>query len=281
MANMWIILASVLTLAIIGAVSGALLAYAAEKFKVEEDPKVDQITALLPGANCGACGYPGCRALAEAIAKGKADISSCPVGGNKVAEEISKIMGASCELKEKLVAKVYCGGSNDKCGKKFEYHGIKDCAAVLLVGGGDKLCDYGCLGYGNCARACKFDALKMGKDGLPIIDPEKCVSCGKCIKACPRNLILLTPKKAKVLVNCSSKDKGAKVRKICKVGCIKCNLCEKKCPVKAISFPALKIYSSEPSGPVGQTIPIVDHNICQGIKECVKVCPTKTIIDIP
>jgi len=272
MGNIQIILASVISLSIIGAIAGSALAYASLKFKVETDPRIDEVLKALPNTNCGACGYPGCRPLAEAIVKGSADMSSCRVGGDKVAKAIAAIMGTtSCAVKVKLIARLLCGGGNDKCGKKFEYHGVKRCDAVLLVGGGDKLCDHGCLGYSDCVLTCKYDAMRMGDDGLPVIDPEKCLSCGKCIAACPRKLIQLVPKKAKVLIACSSKDKGAKVRKICTVGCIKCRLCEKKCPTRSISFP---------EGPAGEVLPVIDHEKCQGIKECVKVCPTKTIIEL-
>jgi ferredoxin len=206
------------------------------------------------------------------MVKGKVEPSACRVGGEKVTAEVCKILGTdTVAVAEKLIARLFCGGGHDKCGKKFEYHGVKTCSAATLVGDGDKLCDYGCLGYGDCVKVCKFDAMRMGEDGLPIIDPAKCTACGLCIKECPRALIQLVLKKAKIIINCSSTDKGAKVRKICKVGCIKCKLCEKKCPTKAISFP---------DGPLGRVLPVVDNNKCEGLKECVKVCPTKTIIEL-
>lgn len=265
--NLLLIMISIISLALIGGLSGALLAFASEKFKVLVDPKIESVIGMLPRANCGACGYPSCVALAEAIVSGKADPTSCKVGGESTAKKIVEFIGAGkVDLKERLIARVFCGGSNLNCGKKFEYNGIKDCDAVLLVGGGDKLCSYGCLNYGTCVKACKFDAMKMGSDGMPVIDCDKCVACGKCIVACPRKIIGYIPKSAKVVVNCSTKDKGAYVRKICKVGCIGCRLCEKACKPGAIMMKG--------------NLPVIDHIKCDACMECVKVCPTKTIIEV-
>lgn len=262
-----IIIISIISLMLIGAVSGALLAFASEKFKVPVDPKVEEILSLLPRANCGACGYPSCRALAEAIVSGKVDPTSCKVGGESTAKAIADKIGAGkCEIKERMIARVSCGGTIANSGRKFNYKGIPDCDAVLLVGGGDKICQYGCLGYGTCVKACKFDALRMGPDGIPIIDCDKCVACGKCIVACPRKIIGYIPKSARVFVNCSTKDKGAYVRKICKVGCIGCRLCEKACKPGAITM--------------NNNLPFINYSKCTACLECVKVCPMKTIVEI-
>jgi electron transport complex protein RnfB len=262
-----IIIISIISLAVIGGLSGALLAFASEKFKVYIDPQVEEVLKLLPRANCGACGFPSCSQLAEAIVAGKADPAACKVGGESTANNIAKMLGkGKVDLKEKMVARISCGGSDQNCGKKFEYCGILDCDAVLLVGGGDKLCSFGCLGYGNCVKACKFDALSMGKDGIPIIDTEKCVACGKCIVACPRKIISYISKSAKVVINCSTKDKGAYVKKICKVGCISCRLCEKACKPGAITMK--------------ENLPVIDYNKCTACFDCVKACPMKTIVEI-
>ena len=264
--NIAVILISIICLALIGGLSGALLAFASEKFKVKKDPVVEEVLGLLPRANCGACGYPSCIALAEAIVAGKADPTACKVGGESTANRIAEKLGkGKCEVKEQMVARVFCGGSNGNCGKKFDYNGIPDCDAVLLVVG-DKLCSYGCLNYGTCVKACKFDAMKMGNNGLPVIDPEKCVACGKCIVACPRKIIGYIPKSAKVVINCSTKDKGAYVRKICKVGCIACRLCEGACAPGAITM--------------RDNLPVINYSKCTACLECVKVCPMKTIVEI-
>jgi len=263
--NILLVVISIISLAIIGGLSGALLAFAADKFKVEVDPKVDEVYKLLPRANCGVCGFPSCTALAEAIVAGKADVNACKVGGESTAKAIAEKIGSGkVDIKEKTTARVFCGGGNDKCGKKFTYNGIKDCDAVLLVAGGDKLCSYGCLGYDNCVKACKFDAMRMGDDGIPVVDPEKCVACGKCIVACPKKIIGYIPKSAKIVVNCSTKDKGAYVKKICKVGCIGCRLCEKACKPGAIKMK--------------DNLPVIDYSKCTACLECVRVCPMKTIL---
>jgi len=261
------IIISIISLAVIGGVSGAILAYASAKFSVKTDPRVDEVLSLLPRANCGACGYPSCAALAEAIVDGKADPTACKVGGESTAKAIAEKIGAGkVELKERLIARVFCGGGTSKSGRKFDYSGIKDCDAVLLVGGGDKICGYGCLCYGNCVKACKFDAMKMSDDGLPIIDRDKCVACGKCIVSCPRKIISYIPRSARVVVNCCTKDKGGYVRKICKVGCIGCKLCEKACAPCAITM--------------NDNLPVINYDKCNACMECVKVCPQKTIIAI-
>jgi electron transport complex protein RnfB len=265
--NIYIVIISMISLSLIGALSGILLAYASDKFKVYIDPLVEDILKLLPRANCGACGHPGCAGLAEAIAAGKAEANACTVGGEQTAKAIAERIGkGKVDLKERFFVHVFCGGGTDKCAKKFQYEGIKDCDAVLLVGGGDKTCSYGCLGYGNCVRACKFDAMKMNSYGMPVIEKEKCVSCGKCIASCPRKIIGYIPKSGKIAVDCSTKDKGPYVRKICKVGCIGCKLCQKACKYDAISF--------------RNVVPIIDYKKCTACLECVKVCPPKTIVEI-
>jgi electron transport complex protein RnfB len=267
MDNLSIIIISIITLSAIGAVSGVLLAYASEKFKVQVDPMVETILKLLPHANCGACGYPSCDALAHAMIEGKADAAACKVGGETTAKLIAEQIGkTSVEIKDKMTAHVFCGGDLDQSGRKFKYSGIPDCDAAILVNGGDKTCTYGCLGYGNCVRVCKFDAMRMSDKGLPIVDKEKCVACGKCIVACPRNIVGYIPKSAKVAIDCVSKDKGAYVRKICKVGCIKCTLCEKNCPTGAIGN--------------SKELPKIDYKKCDNLMGCVKVCPQKTIIEV-
>jgi Na+-translocating ferredoxin:NAD+ oxidoreductase subunit B len=262
-----IVIISIIVLSLIGAISGILLAYASFKFSVVSDPRVDEILSLLPRANCGACGYPSCIALAEAIVSGRADANACKVGGETTAHQIADKLGqGKVDLKERLVAHVFCGGSDDKCSKKFKYNGITDCDAALLVAGGDKNCSYGCLGYGTCVKACTFDAMKMGQDGLPIIDREKCVACGKCIVSCPRKIISYIPKSAKVAIDCVSHDKGASVKKICSVGCIKCRLCEKTCVPGAIYFK--------------EDLPVIDYSKCDKMLGCMKVCPTGTIVEL-
>jgi len=260
-----LLLNAVLALGIAGLVFGAMLAMAAERFKVEEDPKVLEVLAALPGANCGACGFPGCSGLAQAIVKGEAPTNACVPGGKAVAEAVSKIMGVDAEVSEPQVAVVYCQGDQDNAKSVADYHGHASCQAVNLLGG-LKGCPYGCLGFGDCVKACPFGAMYMSKDGLPIVIPEKCTGCGACVKACPRGVIDLAPRGKNVHILCSSYDKGPSVRKYCKVGCIACQLCVKACPQTAISMDK-------------GTLARIDYALCDNCGICATKCPMKTIRD--
>lgn len=210
----------------VGLIVGILLGVVGKVFEVEVNEKEVQIRELLPGNNCGGCGYPGCDGLAAAIAKGEAPASGCPVGGAAVAAEIAKITGGEVD-ETRYVAFVHCNGTSENSGQKYIYSGNMTCReAATMVGGGSKACSYGCLGYGSCVDACQFDAIKI-VNGVSVVDKEACKGCGACAKACPRHLIDLVPYEAKVLVRCSSKDKGKDVMNVCKVGCIGCSMCAK------------------------------------------------------
>ena len=188
---------------VIGILIGVFLGIASEKFKVEVDEKEILVRNELPGNNCGGCGYAGCDALAKAIALGQADVGACPVGGAAVAERIGEIMGVAAGTAEKKIAFVKCKGTCDKTRVKYNYYGIDDCRMITAVpGSGGKACVYGCMGYGSCVKACEFDAIHV-TDGVAVVDKEKCVACGKCVSACPNNLIDLVPYKAKHLVQCN------------------------------------------------------------------------------
>lgn len=260
-------LQAALSLGAAGLLIGALLAVAAQKFKVETDEKVADILAVLPGANCGGCGYPGCAALAEAIARGDAKVNACTVGGAPCAQKIAEIMGVEEEaVSEPVVAVVYCQGGNDKAVISAQYDGIEDCAALNALGG-VKDCPFGCLGLGSCVKACLFDAIHMGEDGLPVVDKDKCTGCGACVMACPRDIIDLVPKTKEVHILCRSYDKGPAVRKYCKVGCIACTICVKACPQKAISMDK-------------GTLAVIDYALCDNCGICATKCPTKSIVDL-
>jgi len=204
---------------------GLGLGLASKIFHVEKDPRIKKIEEVLPGANCGACGAPGCSGFAEGVVQGKYDVHGCVPGGEEVAEAIAKIMGIEAESVEPKIAVIQCQGGCDNSEKRAHYQGIEDCTAATLIDNGDKGCEYGCLGYGTCVAACPFDALSMGEDGLPVVDEEKCTGCGECVKACPRNIISLIPVSQKVYLGCVSKDFGKAVKSVCKVGCIGCGLC--------------------------------------------------------
>ncbi len=248
-----------------GLILGLFLGLADKKFKVEVDEKVEQVRAELPGNNCGGCGFAGCDALAKAIAAGEAEVGACPVGGSPVANKIAAIMGQTAEAGVKKVAFVKCAGTCEKTRENYDYFGVKDCEMMSFVpSGGPKSCNYGCLGYGSCVKACQFDAIHI-VDGIAVVDKEKCKACGKCVSRCPKHLIELVPYDQKCLVQCSSKDKGKTVMKACEVGCIGCKKCEKECPEGAII--------------VTDNVAHVDIDKCKNCGKCAEVCPRNIIIN--
>jgi Na+-translocating ferredoxin:NAD+ oxidoreductase RNF subunit RnfB len=246
-----------------GLIFGALLGIAGRIFKVQKDEREDEILNVLPGANCGGCGYAGCADFASNVVNGNAKTNGCPVGGNDCANKVAAIMGVAASEVERKVARVKCSGNNNSAGLKFRYYGIRDCIAASKLGGGQKLCDYGCLGLGTCQQGCKFGAIKV-VDGVAKVDPDKCTACGMCVSYCPKNVIEFVPYTAKPFVTCNSKQKGADVAAVCKAGCIACGICEKNCPTKAIV--------------ITDNIAHVDPDKCTNCGVCVSKCPKKVII---
>jgi electron transport complex protein RnfB len=257
---------TLIVLAGLGIVFGVALAIVAARFVVKVDPKVEQVRNTLPGANCGACGFAGCMGYAEAVV-GNPDVavSMCAPGKAAVAEKIAEITGKKAERVEPKIARVFCQGGNSLSQRKFIYTGVMDCTAAVLAAGGDKSCDYGCLGYATCMRACPFDAIRMSTDNLPIISKEKCTACGKCVAACPKQVIELAVESKAVVISCHSKDKGIDVKKKCQVGCIACGICVRTCPVDAIR--------------IDNNLARIDHAKCIVCGLCVKKCPTSAIRD--
>lgn len=256
----------ILAMIIVGAVGciiGFFLCIADVKLGVEVDPKEAAVLEALPGNNCGACGFPGCSGLAAAIAKGEAAVNQCPVGGAPVAAVIGDIMGVDAGDSTKMVAYVKCAGTCENATTSYKYTGVEDCVmAGMVPGGGEKTCKFGCHGFGTCVKACDFDAIHI-VNGVAVVDKEKCTSCQKCIKACPKNLIELIPYTAKEAVTCSNKNKGKAVMDACKVGCIACGLCQKNCPNEAIT--------------VTDNIAHIDQSKCTGCGICAEKCPKKCI----
>ncbi|MFA5087523.1 MAG: RnfABCDGE type electron transport complex subunit B [Candidatus Omnitrophota bacterium] len=265
------ILYSILLLTSIGILSAVVLYFIAKKFKVVEDPRIDEIEKVLPGANCGACGYPGCRNFAEICIKAD-DLSSfyCAVGGNECMAAVAKILGKEAVAKDPLMAVVRCGGAYAHRKKSTVYDGVRMCAVSHNFYIGETDCAYGCLGLGDCVTACPFGAISMDPStGLPVISEEKCVACGACVTACPRLIIELRkkgPKGRRVFVSCMNKDKGAAARKICAAACIACGQCVKACPFDAIKVENFLAY--------------IDFNKCKLCRKCVDVCPTGAILEV-
>ncbi len=248
----------------VGILIGFFLGVSGEKFKVEVDEKEEAVLAALPGNNCGGCGFAGCSGLAAAIAKGEAAVNTCPVGGEEVGKKIAAIMGVEAEASERKVAYVHCQGDCGRTKTDYDYYGIKDCRMMSFVpGGGPKSCNSGCLGYGTCTQVCPFDAIHV-KNGVAVVDKEKCKACGKCVEVCPKHLISLIPYSNTVQVACSSTDKGPVTMKACTTGCVGCGICVKNCQhdaVKVENFHA-----------------VIDPEKCVGCGACMEKCPKKCIV---
>jgi len=259
------IISSLITLGGLGLIFGAILAYASKIFYVEKDPRIEQINEILPQANCGGCGYPGCSNYAEAIVKEGASIDLCAPGGEEVLSKIAEILGVEAESSEPLVAVVRCQGAHGVAKDKFQYEGIEDCNAAVLVHGGHKACVYGCLGFGSCVEACPFDAMMMQDNGLPFVFEDKCTGCGICVETCPKGIMELIPRTQKVFLGCVNQDSGKAVREVCSVGCIACALCTKP---KITPSGKLKMENNLPSLPPDW----------EDFEMAVKRCPTKSFV---
>jgi len=219
------VLIPVILLAALTLIFGAFLVFSAEKFKVEKDKRVEQIHEILPGIDCGACGAPGCAAFAQGVVEGKYGVNGCKAGGQEGANKIAEIMGVTKkDTGEEKVAVLCCLGDNETAKRIADYHGIMTCEALHLAGG-DKGCQYGCLGLGDCVGACPFNAIEMGENGLPYVIEEECTSCGVCVETCPRELFKLIPKNQDIYIACSSYDDAKTVKSVCTRGCIGCTLC--------------------------------------------------------
>lgn len=243
-----------------GVIIGMLLGIAGKKFEVQTDERIAAVREALPGNNCGGCGYPGCDGVAEAIVNHKAPVTACPVGGPAVARIIAGIMGEEITESQRMTAFVRCAGTCEKTRIDYQYTGLQDCAMMPFVpNGGPKRCNYGCLGYGSCVKACQFDAIHI-VDGVAVVERELCKACGACIRACPKGLITLVPYEAPAYhVHCLSHDKGKAVLDSCEVGCIGCKKCEKNCPAGAIK--------------VENFLAQIDYGLCLNCGKCKEECP--------
>jgi len=265
------VLYTILSLSAIGVTSAVILYFVAQKFKVYEDPRIDEVEEVLPAANCGGCGHPGCRSFAEALVKAD-DISSmyCPVGGNETMATVAKILGKTVEAKDPLVAVVRCSGSPEHRKRINEYDGVDSCASAANLYSGDTGCQFGCLGMGDCVDACDFDAIFMDEETqLPYVIDDKCTACGACVEACPKDIIELRKKNKKdrkIFVSCVNEDKGGVAKKACEVACIGCKKCVQVCAFDAIT--------------VENFLAFIDSEKCKLCRKCVEVCPTGAIHEI-
>ncbi len=247
----------------LGLIAGMGLAVASYFLAVPSDERAEKVLERLPGINCGACGYSGCGEYAKAVAEGEAEVNLCVPGGDKTAEEIAKVMGVDAKDVIEEIALVHCAGTCDKTNARMEYKGIKTCESASMHYKGTGVCQYSCVGFGDCVGKCPYGAISI-RDGIAVIDEELCTGCGLCVPACPKGIIGMIPDKHTALVRCSSKDSGAVTRKACSIGCIGCKKCEKVCPEDAIH--------------IVDNLFTIDYDKCTACGECVKVCPVDCII---
>ena len=265
---------AVIVLGAIGLVAAAVLYLCSKKFAVKEDPRIGEVAALLPQANCGGCGFPGCSGLADALVKG-ADAGnieglSCPVGGSEVMDKVADLLGMAISNSEPKVAVVRCNGTCENRPKVSEYSGLRTCAAMHACGAGETACGFGCLGCGDCVVVCSFGAIRINPEtGIAEVDEDKCTGCGACSRACPRHIIEVRkkgPKGRRVYVSCVNHDKGPAAKSACAVACIGCGKCEKECPFGAITM--------------GDNLAYIDPEKCRVCRKCEKVCPQKAIVAV-
>jgi electron transport complex protein RnfB len=257
------ILIPILVLGAVGLLSGLLLAIAARFLHVFEDPRIEKVTGLLPGANCGGCGYAGCADYAKAIVEKNAPTNLCRPCRLEAMQEISALMGVEARQAEKMVALVLCNGGDVHSRRSSMYNGLAECGSADMVSGSGKVCRFGCLGYGNCARICPVNAIRMMPgSNLAVVEPARCIACGLCVKACPRNLIRMVPESHDVHILCRNRDKGILTRKACEVGCIACQKC-----VKAVNGQGIHMEGN---------LAVVDYTTPLS-PDLVNVCPQKTI----
>jgi electron transport complex protein RnfB len=225
------ILYAFLTISVLGIIFGLGLTVAARFFTVVKNEKLEQVEQILPQINCGACGFAGCAAYAAAVVGTQAALDLCTPGGEVVAKKLAAIMGKVFSFNaDRKMTQVHCRGGRDRAVNTFTYRGLQDCTALYLIGGGNKLCRYGCLGQGSCVRVCPVDAISCDSIGLVSVDPEKCIACGKCIDVCPTKVMRWIPRSADFIVACNSVEPGPVTKRACTVGCTACKICEKRSP---------------------------------------------------
>ncbi|ATR97884.1 ferredoxin [Porphyromonas gingivalis SJD2] len=265
------ILTTVIVLAAIGAIGALVLFLAAKKFEVKEDPRIGLVAEVLPQANCGGCGFPGCSGFANACVKAESlEGLLCPVGGAAVMGQIADILGMAAAAQDPKIAVVRCNGNCDARPRTNLYDGASSCAVAASLYSGDTGCSFGCLGLGDCVDACGFDAIRINPTTLlPEVVEDACTACGACVKACPKSIIELRkkgPKSRRIFVSCVNKDKGGVAKKACSNACIGCSLCLKQCQFEAIT--------------IENNLSYIDYTKCRMCRKCVEVCPTNAIHEL-
>ncbi len=250
----------------LGLVLGLGLAIAAKLLAVKTDEKLEKVRELLPGANCGGCGYPGCDGMAKALCAGEAQVSQCSPISCENLNAIAQLLGVEAAPADKIVARVLCHGDSENCVSQYTYSGISDCRAAALVAGGPKSCAFGCVGLLTCGKVCPFGAIHLSDKGIAAIDETKCTGCGQCVAACPKNVIKVMPQNNNVFIGCRTTEKGKAVTVNCKAGCIACGICAKKCPESAIEMV--------------NNLPVINYDKCTGCGICADACPKGTIANM-
>lgn len=257
------IIIAIVVVALIGLICGVMLSVASKLMAVPVDERFDEVRNCLPGANCGACGYAGCDAYANALLEDPSiGANKCVPGGASAAQGIAAVLGIDAGEVVPMVAKVACEGTCSNTTDKYVWQGNASCKGVKMMFGGKNTCSFGCLGYGDCVDVCPQNAIDLF-DGVSRIDKDMCVGCGLCSKTCPMGIINMIPKTAKVAIDCSNKTKGKSAMTVCKVSCIGCGKCARSCPVGAITME--------------NDLPVIDYSKCVGCKKCANDCPRKCI----
>lgn len=264
MAQYMPILYAIAALGGLGILFGLVLGLADKKFAVEVDERVSAVRAAVAGANCGACGYAGCDAYAEAVVRGEAKANACTPGGEKTVKAIAQIMGVNAEALEPMIARVRCQGTCARVTMRYDYSGVPNCRAASSISGGPNACEFGCVGFGECLSVCAFGAIQM-IDGIAVIDDDLCTGCGMCVDVCPRNIIKMLPKDQTVVVMCRNEAIGRIARLQCKTACVGCKRCEKACPTESI-----KVFNG---------VAIIDEATCTRCGACIPVCPMDCIVN--
>jgi Na+-translocating ferredoxin:NAD+ oxidoreductase RNF subunit RnfB len=257
------IIIALLTLGGLTLLLAAMLAVANQKLYVYEDPRIDEVEDRLPKANCGACGYPGCRPFAEALVNGQANPSKCTVSDDAGRQSIAAYLGVSVGDVNKQVARLACAGGTNVARQQAQYKGLASCRGAALVSGGGKGCSWGCLGFGDCAISCDFDAIQMNEYGLPVVDVDKCTACGDCVEVCPKDLFSLQPIDHRLWVACKNEEAGNEILEECQVACYACGKCVMDAPGGLITMTL--------------NLPLIDYSRNHKTKEPIQRCPTGAI----